>query len=67
MAKSKQLMNQVRIDPGWAWTKKLNMSPGVKVGGTVYLVGAVAFDSDGNVVGGDDIPAQAKQIFSPDI
>ncbi len=56
-------MKQERIDPGWAWTKKLNISPGVKVGDTVYLSGAVAFDSDGNVVGGDDVHAQAKQIF----
>ena len=57
-------MKQQRIDPGWAWTKKLNISAGVKVGDTVYTSGTVAFDSDGNVVGEGDVYAQAKQIFT---
>jgi len=56
-------MKQERIDPGWAWAKKLNISAGVKVGDTVYLSGTVAFDSEGNVIGGDDVYAQAKQVF----
>ena len=56
-------MKQARVDPGWAWTKKFNISAGVKVGDTVYLSGAVAFDSEGNVVGEGDVYAQSKQIF----
>ncbi len=56
-------MKQERVDPGWAWTKKFNISAGVKVGDTVYLSGAVAFDSEGNVVGEGDVYAQSKQIF----
>jgi enamine deaminase RidA (YjgF/YER057c/UK114 family) len=56
-------MKQERIDPGWAWAKKLNISAGVKIGDTVYLSGTVAFDSAGNVVGEGDVYAQAKQIF----
>ncbi len=56
-------MKQERIDPGWAWAKKLNISAGVKIGNTVYLSGTVAFDSEGNVVGEGDVYAQAKQIF----
>lgn len=56
-------MQQERIDPGWAWAKRLNISAGVKVGDTVYLSGTVAFDSDGNVVGEGSVYAQAKQIF----
>ena len=55
-------MKQERIDPGWAWAGKLNISAGVKIGDTVYLSGTVAFDSEGNVIG-DDVYAQAKQIF----
>ncbi len=39
-------MKQERIDPGWAWTKKYGISPGVKVGDTVYLSGNSAFDND---------------------
>ena len=56
-------MKQERVDPGWAWAKRLNISAGVKIGDTVYLSGTVAFDSEGNVVGEGDVYAQAKQIF----
>ncbi len=56
-------MKQERVDPGWAWTKRLNISAGVKIGNTVYLSGTVAFDSEGNVVGEGDVYAQSKQIF----
>ena len=56
-------MKQERVDPGWAWIKKFNISAGVKVGDTVHLSGAVAFDSEGNVVGEGDVYAQSKQIF----
>jgi reactive intermediate/imine deaminase len=33
------------------------------VGNTVYVSGQVAFDPQGNLVGGDDMGAQARQIF----
>ena len=55
-------MKQQRLDPGWAWTKKFNLSAGVKIGDTIYTSGLVAFDSDGNVVG-EDVYTQAKQTF----
>lgn len=55
-------MKQQCLDPGWAWTKKFNLSAGVKVGDTIYTSGLVAFDSDGNVVG-EDVYTQAKQTF----
>lgn len=55
-------MKQQRLDPGWAWTKKLKISAGVKIGETIYTSGLVAFDSDGNVVG-EDVYTQAKQTF----
>ncbi len=56
-------MKQERIDPGWAWTKKYGISPGVKVGDTVYLSGNSAFDNDGNIVGEGDVYAQSKKTF----
>jgi enamine deaminase RidA (YjgF/YER057c/UK114 family) len=56
-------MKQERLDPGWAWTRKLNISAGVKLGDTIYTSGTVAFDSDGKVVGEGDVYAQSKQIF----
>lgn len=55
-------MKQERLDPGWAWTRKFNLSAGVKVGDTVYTSGLVAFDSDGNIVG-DDVYTQSVQTF----
>ena len=56
-------MKRERIDPGWAWLKKFNISAGEKIGDTIYLSGAVAFDGDGNVVGGDDLYAQTMKTF----
>ncbi len=35
-------MKQERLDPGWAWTRKYNISAGVKLGDTVQLSGIVA-------------------------
>ena len=57
-------MKQERVDPGWAWTEELNISAGVKVGETVHLSGTVAFDGDGNVVGGGSVYEQSKKVFS---
>ena len=57
-------MKQERIDPGWAWAKKLNISAGVKVGDTIYLSGTVAFDNDGNVIGAGSVYEQSKQVFT---
>ena len=56
-------MKQERLDPGWAWTKKYNISAGVKLGDTVQLSGIVALDGTGNIVGVGDVYAQSKQIF----
>ena len=38
-------------------------SPGVKTGGTVYVSGILAMDSDGIVVGLDNIKAQTKHVI----
>ena len=56
-------MKQERIDPGWDWTRKLNISAGVKVGDTIHLSGTVAFDSQGNIVGAGSVYEQSKQVF----
>lgn len=56
-------MKQERVDPSRAWTKKFNISAGVKLGDTVHLSGTVALDSEGNVIGEGDVYAQSKQIF----
>ncbi len=56
-------MKQERVDPGWAWTKKMNFWVGVKLGETVQLSGMVAFDGEGNVIGEGDFYAQSMQTF----
>ena len=56
-------MKQERVDPGWAWTKKFNITAGVKVGDDVHLSGLVALDGDGNLVGEGDVYAQSKKVF----
>lgn len=38
-------------------------SPGVKVGGTIYVSGVLAMDSDGNIVGKGDIKAQTRHVI----
>ena len=56
-------MKRERIDPNWAWTKKFNFWVGWKLGDTVQLSGLVAFDSEGTVIGKDDVYAQSIQTF----
>lgn len=38
-------------------------SPGVKVGGTIYVSGVLAMDSDGKIVGEGDIKAQTRHVI----
>jgi aminoacrylate peracid reductase len=38
-------------------------APGVKTGGTVYVSGILAMDSDGNVVGPGNIKAQTEHVI----
>lgn len=38
-------------------------SPGVKVGGTIYVSGVLAMDRDGNIVGEGDIKAQTRHVI----
>ncbi len=54
---------RVRIKPDWPWASKHQISQGVRSGNMVYVSGQVAFDREGNVVGRDDMAAQARQVF----
>jgi 2-iminobutanoate/2-iminopropanoate deaminase len=36
----------------------------VQAGGLLFLSGAIAVDGDGELVGGDDVLAQARQVFA---
>lgn len=57
-------MKQQRLDPGWAWTKKINISAGAKLGDTVYLSGICSLDDAGSVVAKDDVYGQSKRTFA---
>ena len=56
-------MKQEWIETGWAWTAKFKLSPGVRMGDTIYVSGMVAFAEDGTVVGENDMYAQSVQVF----
>jgi 2-iminobutanoate/2-iminopropanoate deaminase len=36
----------------------------VRAGGLLFLSGAIAVDGEGRLVGGDDVVAQARQVFA---
>ena len=55
--------DRAEINPGWPWAKNFRISQAVQVGTTIYVSGQIAFDPDGNVVGGNDMKAQSKQVF----
>ena len=54
---------RVELNPDWPWASQFRIAQGVQVGNTVYVSGQVAFDPQGNLVGGDDMGAQARQVF----
>ena len=55
--------DRVELNPDWPWAKDYRIAQGVRVGDTVYVSGQVGFDREGNIVGGDDMKAQALQTF----
>ena len=57
-------MERMELSPAWPWAIKFRISQGVQVGNTVYTSGQVAFDPEGNVVGENDMAAQARQVFN---
>lgn len=54
---------RVELNPAWPWASQFRIAQGVRVGNTVYVSGQVAFDPEGNLVGGDDMGAQSRQVF----
>ena len=54
---------RIELNPDWPWAKDFRIAQGVQVGDTVYVSGQVGFDREGNIVGGDDMKAQAQQVF----
>ena len=58
------MVQRIELNPDWPWASKFRISQGVQIGEEVYVSGQVALDPDGNVVGGDDMAAQARQVFA---
>lgn len=54
---------RIELNPDWPWAKDYRIAQGVQVGDTVYVSGQVGFDTEGNIVGGNDMKAQAQQTF----
>ena len=57
------MTQRVELNPGWPWIEKIRVTPGVKVGDTIYTAGQVPFDADGNVIGASDAAAQSRAVF----
>ena len=54
---------RVEVNPDWPWINNFRISQAVRVNGTVYVSGQVAFGPDGEVVGENDMAAQSRQVF----
>ena len=57
------MKNPEFIRADWEWDKDYPMCQIVKCGEFLFLTGQVAFDVNGEIVGRDDLKAQARQIF----
>lgn len=51
-------------NPDWPWAKDFRISQAVQVGDTLYVSGQGPLDPQGNLVGPDDMAAQARQVFA---
>ncbi len=51
------------VFPASGWNDKLTFSPGVRVGGLLFISGMTAADPSGRIVGEDDIVRQTEYIF----
>ena len=58
------MTKRIEVNPKWPWAEKFDFNLGIRVGNTVYVSGSVAWDPDGNIVGGDDMLAQSRQAFA---
>jgi len=57
------MAKQILKPEGWKWVEEYGFAPAIKSGNTIYTMGMVAFDPDGNVVGRDAL-TQSRLIFS---
>ena len=51
------------LDPSWPWMRDFRISQGIQIGDMVHTSGQIAFDPEGNVIGGNDMKAQSRQVF----
>ena len=58
------MSERTQLNPDWPWARNFRISQGVRVGDTVYVSGQVALDPQGDLIGGDDMMAQARQVFA---
>jgi len=51
------------LEPPWPWIAKFGFAAGILSGNIIHTCGLVAFDADGQVIGGADIVEQTRQVF----
>lgn len=56
-------MDRQRVSTGTEWEDQVGYSRAVRTGDTVRVSGTTATDEDGDLVGGDDPYAQARQAL----
>ena len=59
------MSDRISLRPSnWTWAQNISHEQAVQVDNTIWVSGQVAFDPEGNIVGGDSMRAQADQVFN---
>ncbi len=54
------------IRPPWPWAEKYRIAQGVRVGGTVYVSGQVAYRPDGSIAGTEQLVRSKGTSLTPE-
>jgi 2-iminobutanoate/2-iminopropanoate deaminase len=51
------------LEVDWPWDDEFPLAQAIRVGDLIFLSGQIAVDRNGNIVGSNDLKAQARQCF----
>ena len=59
------MSDRISLRPSnWTWAQNISHDQAVQIDNTIWVSGQVAFDPEGNIVGGDSMRAQADHVFN---